>query len=346
MKKIWQKRLIREILIFVIFFLLATYIIFFLINFSINSTRILSKESSLAKMPIFYLSHMIVHLNLFLPFAFMLAIIKVVYRMNIKNELTALQMAGISIKRFSLPIIFLAFIFSTILYLNFEFLSPSSQVKIEEIKTNYIRRSKKKPKKLCSMHLENMKLIYQTYDKKKEEIFDLFLIKSENDIWYIKRLDTSKKVGSYVDHLTRDRNGRIIKSESFDSYLFKELNFDKMKTDPYSSDMMRISTLLSNRKSLSKLIGTKTLGHLHYKLAMPLLPFLIVFAIMPYCTKFSRKNLSFPITAISILLFIAFFTAMDAFLILSENGVRNSIFMIWIPSILIFFLSMVKFLRL
>jgi lipopolysaccharide export system permease protein len=283
----------------------------------------------------------------------MLAIIKVIYVKNTQNELIALQMSGISKNKLSTPLFFIALILTCISYANYEFLTPKSVESIESFKNEYFRENKKNiDKSLNILLLENKtKLIYQKYDPIKNQLFDVFWINSANDIWHIKylRVDAKTPLGTYVDHFLRDKEGRLIKQESFDSYNFAKIQFDKdvnSSLKPYNT--RPISMLYSqykNKRYSSVKEKAYILSQLNYKLAMPLLPFLIVLSLLPICMRFSRISLIYLISFISLISFIAFYIMMDAAMILSENQIGSSFWIIWSPIIITFFFFSFKFIK-
>lgn len=350
MLKIWQKLILKKSFKFIIFFLLSIYILYFIIDFSSHSTKVFSKNIKVIDSILYYFHSFVINLNLFLFFAFLLSIIKIIYKMNFKNEILSLQTSGVSFLKLSYPIFFVAFIISSISFLNLEFLTPKSSKYIEDFKNSYTRSEKRKKKKkhINSILLENgTKLVYQKYLPKENKLYDIFFIKSINDIFYIKYLDISKnpKKGFFVDHFIR-KNNKLEKKESFKEYDF---SFDKIKSSSFDLIENRsISTLFSQlfeKKFISLKEKSEIMSHLNYKLAIIFFPFLITLSIFPICLKFSKKNLFFIITSISSFFYIAFYSFIDSMLILAENRVASPFLLIWTPMILFFLFFSIKFFK-
>jgi lipopolysaccharide export LptBFGC system permease protein LptF len=289
------------------------------------------------------------HLNTFLSLALTFAMVRVIYRMNSQNELTALQMAGISKYKLSMPIFFVAFTLSSLSYLNFEILSPTSFKAIENFKNSHIRKKIKRKKTISHIILnDKTTLIYQSYDNFNKTLFDVFWIKSKDDIWYIKYLDLKTKPpqGSFVDHMKRNDQNKLVKIESFKSYAFFQMHIEeKIEKALIPFNARPISTLLSQKKYSSLKEKAVILSNLNYKLAMPLLPILIVLSVFPFCLKFSRNNKGFLILSLSLFGLISFLAFMDSFHILAENQVGSPIFIIWLPFLFCFALFGIKFLK-
>ena len=352
--KKWSKWIFSDSIKFIFFFLICIFIVYFSIEFSMNGSKILhSENSNIFKIIIYFYHHFIIYLNIFLCLALMFSIIKVIYSLNIHNELIALQMGGISIRKISVPIFTIAFFLTVISYINYEYLTPISTKSIEDYKNQSLKtKSNKQTNLVNTILLDNAtKLIYQKFDTKTDNLVDVFWIKSKSDIWHMKYLtpNSSPSIGQYVDHFQKDKNGKFIKTESFTSYFFSDINFDRTANkslQPYES--RALSALLAqywyNRFS-SSVDRARGISQLNYKLAMPLLPLLLVFALIPFCTKFSRNNKALLISSLSLILFIGFHTVMDGALILSENRAGSPFFIIWTPIIICFSFFVTIFFR-
>ncbi|KPK33179.1 MAG: hypothetical protein AMS24_02060 [Chlamydiae bacterium SM23_39] len=344
--KIWKKYILKETLLFILFFLTAIYIVYFTLDISVHSTRIFSSNVKYFDVLIYYYHNFILQLNLFLPLSFILAIIKVVYKMNKKNELLTLQMGGISKYKFSIPFFFIAYLLSMISYYNLEYLSPNSYDKIEKFKNDYVRKEKRKKTSLSTILLkDNTKIIYQKYDYSKKQLLDVFYIKSSDDIWHIKYLNTEKPyMGYFADHFKRDNSGKLKKIKSFKNYSFdlsKKVSSSFLPIEKKAISQLFLQYI--NKKFISNKEKAVLLTNLNFKIASPLIYFLIVLSIFPFCIKFSRSNKSFLIFAISIFSFIFFYTLMDAMIILAENNIGSPFWITWSPYILSFIIFSFKF---
>lgn len=352
--KRWSRWIFSDVIKFILFFMVCIYFVFFTVDLSIHGNKILIRSSAnIFELFIYYYHIFIIYLNLFLCLALMLAIIKVVCSLNTHSELIALQMGGLSIRKLSIPIFVIAFFATALSYINYEYLIPNSTQQIEDFKNQFLRTKKRAEKNLVNtIFLQSgSKIIYQKYDSTTRNLFDVFFIKSQADMWHAKYLApySSPVQGRFVDHFQRNNDGTFQKTESFVSYTFSDINFDKTSNkslQPYES--RPISTLfyqfISKRYS-SSVEKAYTLSQLNYKLAMPLLPMLTVFVLVPVCSKFSRSNTVYIIFSLALIFFIGFYTLMDGVLILAENRVASSFLLIWTPiiSCLIFF--GIKFLK-
>lgn len=337
LSKIWERKIFFNILKLAVFFLASIFIIVIIIDFSIHSAKLFShSQTSFLLIVKYYLNLLVIQLNLFLSFTFMLAMIKILSDMNIHHELTALRMGGISSKMLSRPFILVAIIFIIISYINFEYLYTDSLNFKDKFKESFLKKTTINKKQIPNVIYlkDNTRFVYQKSNLTKKELYDVYYIKSNSDIWHAKQLDIndSKIIGKFVDHLIRN-NDFFEKEKSYLTYNFKEITLDKNAFLFIPLENRSISTLY--KQSFTKTICLKEknelLSNLNYKLAMPLEPLLIIVCVFPYLITFSRNISIFYICAFSIFGFVIFHTIMDSALILAENLTFSPLIIIWLP---------------
>ena len=86
-------------------------------------------------------------------------------------------------------------------------------------------------------------------------------------------------------------------------------------------------------------------SHLYYKLLLPLLPFLILFATGPISIRFSKTHPVLLITAASMFGFLALRVIMDGMLIFGENQVLPATLALFSPIALVLAFSLPSFAR-
>jgi len=321
-------------------FLVCIFLVVIVIDFSIHSAKIFAHtKTSVLLITKYYLNLIIIQLNLFLALTLLLSIIKVLSDMNIHHELIALRMAAISAKLLSRPFIILAIIFTIISYLNYQYLYPKALDFKDNFKEKFLKKTTYKNKLLPNViYLEDhTRLVYQKYDLSKKELFDVFYIKSNSDIWHAKYLSLNKSnaLGRYVDHLIR-KDDFFKKDKSYLTYNFRDIQLDKNAFLFVPLENRSISTLY--KQSISDMICLKEkielLANLNHKLAMPLIPILIVISIFPFLITFSKNISIFYISAFAIFGFVIFHTIMDSSLILAENSVMPPYIVMWLPPLI------------
>lgn len=345
--KIWNKYLFGLLSKTFLFFIVSIFLIYTIVDLSIHGVRFFS-HGLVAGLEIarYYCYTFANQIGFFFPLTFLLASLKVFLDLNQHHELVALQMAGLSQKKLLSPFFAFAMLLVLTSYAHQEWLSPTTQLAANTFRSQHEKHNKK----IETPHLFNVPLqdqsemIYQ--DFKNNELFDVFWIKNNKDFWHIKYLKLNPSTGFFADHFQRTSSGLMEKIESFSEKVFPEIAFDPNicleSFIPFEN--RSLSTLL--RQVFKKNSERKhVLCHLQYNLASPLVCFLILFAIAPLVIRFSRSKQGFLITAGSLFAFIAFKTILDGMMILGENQVMPSSIAIWAPLLVVFSLSLPKFIK-
>ncbi|OGN64936.1 MAG: hypothetical protein A3E80_02530 [Chlamydiae bacterium RIFCSPHIGHO2_12_FULL_49_9] len=344
--KIWQRYIFFQIAKTFLFILIAIFTIYILVDLSINGVQLLFDEGVLfSDAALYYSRQFAMHLELFLPLTLLFTTLRVLFDLNMHREWAALQAAGLSSKKLLLPFFFFASLLTAICYINSQWFAPDALDEASAFKYQHLKKKKKRSPVFTLSLSDDSELIYQHYDPKKKELSDVFWIKTPNDIWHFKILEIPHMNARFADHFIQ--KDQLIKNNSFDTITLTDLPWDPnaslSRFVPFEN--RPISTLFSQAKTASS-AKAGIFSHLYYKLALPLLSFLILFAISPIALRFSRNLSPFLIAACSLFGFIALKTILDGMLILGENQVLPASFAIWSPLILLFALSLRPFLRL
>jgi lipopolysaccharide export system permease protein len=330
--KIWQRYLLSKLVTLFVFILLSILAIYLLIDLSTNGVKF-TKGSSLG-VCIYYVQSFSSLMNLFIPLAFMLASLKVLFDLTSHFEILSLEMAGLSKKKILTPFFIFALLLSSISYVNQQWIGPKSIASVEAFKMVHTSKKKNESKKevLFQTLPDDSDLVYHQFDSEKKELHDVFWIRSPTDIWHMKSLilSTTPPTAFHVDHLENE-NGRLTKKESFACKEFPTLTISPNRTTLASVGSRSLSTLYNQRAS-----GAEIQTHLHNKLAVPLLPIFILMAIAPFALSHSRDRPTFLIVTLCITAFIAIITVYDGLFILGENQIIYPWIAMWIiPSVIV-----------
>lgn len=345
--KLWFRYLFGSLLKTFLFIFLCILIGYVIVDLSVNGVRFFSKGiASFTQTALYYLHQFAMHLELFFPLSFLLASMKVLFDLNSHNELVALHMAGLSKKKLLTPFFLFAGILTLVSYINTQWFAPDAQDAAYAFRDAHPKGKKKMQREhVYTISLDDdSELIYQSFDPIKKELFDVFWVRSPDDIWHVKylKIDPKPPLGRYVDHLTRNAEKQFQKTESFDTKSFPKLPWDK--------DAILQRFVPFENRSLSNLLQQacadcsdrqSVFSHLHYKIALPLLPFLILLAIGPQTMRFARSRPTLLIATCNIFGFISLMTILDGMLILGENQVLPAYIVIWGP-MMITFLSIIR----
>jgi lipopolysaccharide export LptBFGC system permease protein LptF len=344
--KLWQKHLFSQLIKTYFFLLFCIFAIYVIVDLSINGIDFLS-TSTLSSLSLYYLHTFSGLLELFLSLTFLLATMRVLFDLNSHREIVALQMAGLSKKRLLSPFFIFASFLSSLCYLNSQFLAPEAQDNTFAFKKEHKEKKKKKAEKthVSSLSLsDNSEVVYLDFNEETKELFDLFWIKTPSDIWHMKTLRIDTLEGRFVNHLTRNDAKQFEKAESYESHFFPDLPWDNEvivhKFIPFEN--RPLSTLLIQFLSDSA-EKASVASHLYYKLLLPLMPFLVLFAVSPISMRYSRNLPLFLIASCAIFGFIGIKVVLDGMLILAENQVLPPSLALLAPCALLLALSLPNF---
>lgn len=332
-KTIWDRYLIREILKVFFLFLGCFFFLYALIDYSMHMQDfIIDKRIQISHIATYYFFHFIKRADLLIPLALLISTLKVLFAMNARGELIAMQSSGYPRKKIMRPFFFIGFLCALFNLTSAQFLLPSSLNFLDKFRQEHFKHydtPRKEP--IHVLHLKDRsKIVYQKTDEDKKNFFDVFWIRSVDEIWRMKTLssDPANPIGHFVDHLKRNSEGNFEKVESFDEYRFAKFRWEsdptgKGYTPLENRSMSELFRMLLQKTKTTAYEYPQMLTHFLFKMAMPFLSLLVVAAAAPFCLRYSRNLPIFFTYAIALFSFISFFTLMDAAVILGENLVLS-----------------------
>jgi lipopolysaccharide export LptBFGC system permease protein LptF len=342
--KLWQRYLLRRLAKSFLLFILCILSLYIVVDISINGVKFFSKETTtLGSVLLNYLSHFAQYLDLFFSLSFLLASLRILVDTSMHGELTALHMAGLSEARLLTPFILFALCLAAGSYVNSQWLSPGAHDAADAFQVKHSKGKERKEKVFTASLEDGTELVYRKFDPEKGELFDVFWIRSPEDIWHIKSLkvDPSPPSGRYADHLQRSQDGPFEKTESFLVRSFPDIPWQGeaplQRFVPFEN---RPLGLLIRQALLASSEKTFVQSHLHYKLAKPLIPLLLVLSLGPYAMRFRRGRNLFFFFACSVFGLVGLLTLLDSCLILAENQVLAAWMAIWAPLLSILLISL------
>lgn len=344
-RMIWERYLFKELSKIFLLLIAAFYFFYVLVDYSLHTKNFHQESLSLGPLILYYLCQFSKQASLFIPVALMLAGIKVLTTMNIRGEIVALVSAGISRKRLVRPLLLFASSCSLFLYLNIQFIQPHLLEPLHLFEEQHIKGhlTENRPVVHSVTLQDNSLLLYQKFDPKEEAFLDVFWIDSFDKIFRIKKLFPFEKVpfGLAVDVLVRIPSGEIDRKESLETLAFPQIRFDPK--DLFSAihppEWQSLSKLLSGMhwKQTGFYKGGMSdreaiaASYFFHKLTAPLICLLVVLAPLSFCIRFGRHLHVFFIYAFSLFGVVAFFTLINACLILGESQVIPPFWAILVP---------------
>lgn len=330
--KIWQRHLLGRLFKTLALILGSLFCIYTLMDLSVHGIRFFSSQAGGLDLFLYYVRSFSQHLDLFFSLSFLLTILKVLSDLAHHSELIALHMAGLSTKKLAAPLFSIALLLALLSLANAEFLSPHALEWIDGFRSKHAKR--KKSELRAHAHTVSLddgsELVYQSFDPEKKILFDLFWLKNPNEVWHMKAL-TMQGIGSFVDCFERNEKKQMALIRSFENLWIDHLLFSDeevlQKFVPFEHRPIKTLFFQGLKKTAD---GSAIRAHLHYKLALALLPLLIAFTLSPHLLRFSRTKPLFLIASASLFLLIAYLTVQDGMLILAENRVLPPALSIWI----------------
>lgn len=353
--KLWHRYFFQEIFKTLFFFLFGFFILYSMIEYATHMDDFFKNEAlNLRATLLYYLNQFLKRLDFLLPMALLLSTIKVLTGLNVQNEWTVFQAAGLSTRKLLAPFFAVAILCTVFLWANFQYFLPPALQNIDEFRMQHSHGSHlaKRREKIHLIPLKDQsKLLYQAYIPEKHALFDVLWIKSPNEIWRMKYLsaDPAYPKADFVDHLIRSPSGMIEKQTSYDSIFLTDLkwhpkNARKALASFDQKSISELALLVKNRK-ISPYELPKAKTAVAFKIASPLLSPLIILAFAPACLTFSRHRSFFVVYAVGIFSFFAFYMFLDSLTILSDNGLISPILAIFAPLLLLTSILGLRFLR-
>jgi len=348
---LWGRYIFCQLFRTFICFLSGFFLLYALVDFATHYQDFFAKGSLHTVKMLSYYAHQFTKRLLFLlPLSLLVATIQVLSALQTYKELIALQVSGIRLSQIIRPFFFLGIICSLLGYSNEEFFTPSLLAHIEHTSA---QKQSRKPFTILNLD-DTSKLIYQKIDREKKSFFDVYWICSWNEIWKMQflQIKDSSMQGIYVDHFVRNALGFLEKQDSFPTYNFPSLRIPQERLSPKqtAARYQKISSLYSSlRETASSSVNFHREGEIKtyftYKCLMPLLSFLVLFSVIPFCISNARTFSPFIIYSLALFGFVVFATLMNAFTILAENQICSPYFILVTPFLIVLCIAYGNFRR-
>lgn len=350
--KIWSRYFYKEILKTFCLFIICFYGLYVLIDYASNASHIKLRGWELAG---YYLFDFSSKAEVLVPFALLIATIKTLCRLNQSHELVALLASGIKLQTLLTPFLLTGLFFTGLMYLNNEVVLPRSMKELKHLEDIQKLHSKKKTHQTGIQHLmleDQTTLLYQHFDQLEQRFYDVYWIKSINDIYRIKYLYPTQPSpkGVFIDHFTRDRIGNLVLEKTTPEQIIPAIRFNTqiLKENISQADELSITTLWEAlpQQTIESEKEARLVASFYYKILLPWLCLLAVLGPAPFCVQFTRTLPVFLIYALSIFGLVAMYLVFDAALILGERHVLSPLLALGTPFLFFSFFIGMKYARL
>ncbi len=345
--KIWQRYFLRQWLGVFFLFLFCFYGLYILIDYASHTGTFHHQHVKLTwgSMALYYAAEFVKRLDIILPFGILIATVRTLCMLNSSRELVALMASGIKLKVLLRPFVVLGLIGATIIFLNSQFLLPYALGELKIFNTQQALKHSVSNKYPEVRHLtleDGTPLLFYHYDNGTKKFFDVYWIRSIDELYRMKTLDPHGIIpeGVQVDHIVRNGQGELKVIESLPRVLFKEMLFSEQGlletiTPPEELALNELWEKLPYAEGTLSEKDAQKLTVFYRKLAMPWLCLFAVLGPAPFCVQFTRRLQAFFIYAGSIFGLVAAYLVMNAATVLGERQVLPPGLAIWTPFALI-----------
>lgn len=350
--KLWERYFFRELWKTSLFFLICFYGLYVLIDYSSHTRSFhhANVQFQWLETATYYGCDLVRRGEVLLPFALLIATIRTLCTLNVHHELVALMSSGLSLKMLMRPFLLFGLFCACLMYLNTEFLVPAATKKLNQIDDRRSRAKHQFELMATAQHIaleDSSTLLFQSYDVIEQRFFDAYWIRTIDDIYRIKYLypysdDPSQAVtGHFVDHLTRDAQGKLVHQASYETKTFPDMHFNRQALFETITlpEELSLSELWSKRPEPDKILSEKesqSMTIFYRKLILPWLCVLAIIAPAPFCLRFTRYLPLFFIYAGSIFGLVGIYLSIDAVVLLGKKQVLSPFCAVW-PLFLTFF---------
>lgn len=331
---IWKRYFYKEIFYTFSFLLTCFYSLYIILDLMAHIKDLRSGSTSLLTWIVYYLCTFSKRLEILLPFTVLIGSIRLLLRLKSRNELVALLASGIPLQTLLRPFLIAAATSAMLLYVNFEFILPKTlplSTYIQESsfgKTLLIEPNSPLREVILK---DSSKIIYRTYNPQLKQFQDVFWIASVDTIYHMKTLscENSSPTGKMVDLITRDKNGFLQKTDSFDTLLLSSIQFDEQSlkdsiTPPRDQSLSQLFSQLMLYTNSQAERAADIRGNFYFKLLFPLICLLAFIAPTSYCLHFSRESSTFMIYLLSISGLFCFFLLLQMAFVLAKSQFISS----------------------
>jgi lipopolysaccharide export system permease protein len=340
---IWQRYFLKELGKVFCLFLCCFYGLYVIIDYASHTSGLPGHHMQVnwKDLLLYYGYIFIARTEILIPLALLIAVVKTLCTLNVRNELVALMASGIRLKVLLRPFLFVGLFGVTTLYLNEQFFLPSALTTLQRIEdaTKNAKHQKRQITSVQNVMLEDESMmLYQSYDTAHQRFFDVYWIRSIDEIYRMKTLSPNNEapIGRFVDHLKRDPSGRLVRAEAFKERAFPEMRFnpERLQETLTNPDLLSIVQLWHQLPKVSETYSEKesqTLVAFYWKMGIPWLCLLAAIGPMPLCVRFTRQLPIFFIYVSSIFGLITFYLILDASLIVAKRQVMEPLMALGIP---------------
>ncbi len=349
--KIIDRYVLKKFLSILLMAIIVFLVIFHVVDIIEKIDRFLKNKMTFIQILTFYYYQLPFYISIAIPMSMLLASVFTIGTLAKHNELTALKASGISLHRFSLPILIVGFFISVTSFFFEDFIViPASRVRIE-IEKNQMKRHRKYRKKIFNnitfQESKNRNIVIERFYLKDVTAKNITIQESKNNI-LTKRIDAKNMIWIPENKKWQIRNFKIREFSSDNKEIVSEIFTDSLFTlDITPNDIsmlnrkpeeMRYNELMAFIKRL-QISGNNTRRwevNLHYKIAFPFTNFIVILFGLPLTVMKNRKSTSVG-AGLSLLIIFIYYAFIKFGQVLGFEGDLSPILGAWLGNIIFFF---------
>lgn len=363
MLKLWSTFLLKKFWKLLTCLLFSAFAFYILIHHTLHSLKgsASSTHTNLLKYFEYYLAQVILNLEFILPQLITVTTIIVLSSMQNKREVVFLKASGLSLKKFTFPLILSSLFLSILLYINFQWFYPYCEEIINnQTKKNSTSLINKEPIPIFYLKDQTL-LICSSLDIANKVMYAAVWVKNPSEIYKMETLSFSEQtpLGQGVAKISKNKETEEFSLTNY----FSSLSFQELEFEVYDNPFSKIF-LNKNRNqlfSLYKAIPWKAINYgfsvtnfqrlsnlvaqFFYKLFSPLACIVAVIIPIRYCLKFNRIQLFSFSYLISLGTLNLFFISLKSAIVLTTSNILPACSSIALPSCVIFLFTGYQYYR-
>ncbi len=349
MSPILHRYFTRELLKIFFLFIICFFFLYIVIDYT---SRLSSLGLSFSELVVMYACILVRRMEILVPFALLVASIKVLCQANIRNELVALRSCGIPLQKLLNPLFTLGLAFTALLYLNLQFVVPAAQHQIRKIET-YARRFQQAPHPVQGLPMNaGQHLVYREYDLHTNKFHHVFWIKSMDDVYRMRTLAPfeAPPVGEYIQHLRRDTEGNMVVTENIEWAELPKMIFDREElketlTPPDDRSILQLWRRMPKNNDHMNHEQRLVRAAFYRKLAVPLLCLIALLYPAPASTAFRRPLKTFFIYCGAMIGLVFLYLALNAAYTIAQAQLFSPLWTLFLPMTAILAIGQWRFAR-
>ncbi|MDD5194750.1 MAG: LptF/LptG family permease, partial [Candidatus Omnitrophica bacterium] len=295
--RIVDRYLLKNVVSSYLFILCVFTGLFFIADLFTNLADILKAKTPFLILVQYYCYMMPLIFKWVSPYSLLISVLYTLGELNKSNEIITIRTAGISVLRFSFPVIFFSIFVSFFAFFVQENILLYSQKKIDDIKIQFIKKSISPDfeENDLSFSSSNMIFFVRKLSLKDKTINDATIFKEDNKGNIVKKIickkivyEEGKWTGVDAMEYTLDSEGKIIDKPFFWQKLDIELDEKPQDIIFKKSLLAQFSPLKSLRKEIKRLKKIKAYDKLsnlvidyHQKIVEPFSHLFLIVGILP-----------------------------------------------------------------